>query len=87
MGKSGNIPAGTTVDVGITHPTEFDFFLCSHAGVQVNKCHVAFCTAHNYVLDIFPCTVHTVYMYYTHVHVLYSVDCVQIVVAIFIVHV
>lgn len=34
-GKSGNIPPGTTVDVGITHPTEFDFFLCSHAGIQV----------------------------------------------------
>lgn len=34
VGKSGNIPAGTTVDVGITHPSEFDFFLCSHAGVQ-----------------------------------------------------
>jgi hypothetical protein len=31
-GKSGNIPAGTTVDVGITHPTEFDFYLCSHQG-------------------------------------------------------
>lgn len=35
IGKSGNIPAGTTVDVGITHPTEFDFYLCSHAGIQV----------------------------------------------------
>jgi eukaryotic translation initiation factor 2C len=34
IGKSGNIPAGTTVDVGITHPTEFDFYLCSHAGIQ-----------------------------------------------------
>ena len=34
-GKSGNIPAGTTVDVGICHPTEFDFYLCSHAGIQV----------------------------------------------------
>lgn len=33
-GKSGNIPAGTTVDIGITHPTEFDFYLCSHAGIQ-----------------------------------------------------
>ncbi|KAK6167315.1 hypothetical protein SNE40_021377 [Patella caerulea] len=33
-GRSGNIPAGTTVDVGITHPTEFDFYLCSHAGIQ-----------------------------------------------------
>ena len=25
---------GTIVDVGITHPTEFDFYLCSHAGIQ-----------------------------------------------------
>uniref|UniRef100_H2YUA1 Argonaute RISC catalytic component 2 n=1 Tax=Ciona savignyi TaxID=51511 RepID=H2YUA1_CIOSA len=33
-GKSGNIPAGTTVDTGICHPTEFDFYLCSHAGIQ-----------------------------------------------------
>ena len=36
IGRSGNIPAGTTVDVGITHPNEFDFYLCSHAGVQVS---------------------------------------------------
>lgn len=36
-GKSGNIPAGTTVDVGITHPTEFDFYLCSHQGIQVSQ--------------------------------------------------
>jgi hypothetical protein len=35
-GKSGNIPAGTTVDVGITHPTEFDFYLCSHQGTPYN---------------------------------------------------
>lgn len=35
IGKSGNIPAGTTVDSGITHPSEFDFYLCSHAGIQV----------------------------------------------------
>lgn len=34
IGRSGNIPAGTTVDHGICHPTEFDFFLCSHAGIQ-----------------------------------------------------
>jgi eukaryotic translation initiation factor 2C len=33
-GSSGNIPAGTTVDAGITHPTEFDFYLCSHQGIQ-----------------------------------------------------
>ena len=23
------------MDVGITHPSEFDFYLCSHAGIQV----------------------------------------------------
>jgi len=46
IGRSGNIPAGTTVDVGITHPTEFDFYLCSHAGVQVgthHRSHDKFC--------------------------------------------
>ena len=32
--RSGNIPAGTVVDTGICHPTQFDFFLCSHAGIQ-----------------------------------------------------
>ena len=32
--RSGNIPPGTTVDAGITHPTEFDFYLCSHQGIQ-----------------------------------------------------
>ena len=25
------------VDIGITHPTEFDFYLCSHQGIQVKK--------------------------------------------------
>uniref|UniRef100_A0A673HMX6 Protein argonaute-4-like n=1 Tax=Sinocyclocheilus rhinocerous TaxID=307959 RepID=A0A673HMX6_9TELE len=30
----GNVPAGTTVDSTITHPSEFDFYLCSHAGIQ-----------------------------------------------------
>ncbi|CAI8054156.1 Protein argonaute-2 (Fragment) [Geodia barretti] len=33
-GKSGNVPAGTTVDSGITHPTDHDFYLVSHAGIQ-----------------------------------------------------
>ena len=32
--RSGNVPAGTTVDTGIVHPHEFSFFLCSHAGIQ-----------------------------------------------------
>ncbi|KAL1460399.1 hypothetical protein MTO96_043312 [Rhipicephalus appendiculatus] len=34
IGRSGNVPPGTTVDTHITHPTEFDFHLCSHAGIQ-----------------------------------------------------
>jgi len=29
-----NIPAGTVVDSVVTHPAEFDFFLCSHQGIQ-----------------------------------------------------
>ncbi|MCO5610336.1 hypothetical protein L7F22_064572 [Adiantum nelumboides] len=32
--KSGNVLPGTVVDSTIVHPREFDFFLCSHAGIQ-----------------------------------------------------
>ncbi|XP_047334251.1 protein argonaute 10-like isoform X2 [Impatiens glandulifera] len=32
--KSRNILPGTVVDTKICHPTEFDFYLCSHAGIQ-----------------------------------------------------
>ncbi|KAL8057742.1 hypothetical protein ABFX02_04G203700 [Erythranthe guttata] len=32
--KSGNILPGTVVDTKICHPNEFDFYLCSHAGIQ-----------------------------------------------------
>lgn len=28
---------GTVVDSKICHPTEFDFYLCSHAGIQVGS--------------------------------------------------
>ncbi|KAM3245693.1 hypothetical protein ACQJBY_056810 [Aegilops geniculata] len=34
MDRSGNILPGTVVDTKICHPTEFDFFLCSHAGIK-----------------------------------------------------
>ncbi|KAH7944222.1 hypothetical protein HPB52_017437 [Rhipicephalus sanguineus] len=34
VGKDKNIPPGTTVDTVVTHPVDFDFFLCSHAGIQ-----------------------------------------------------
>ena len=33
-GKSKNAPAGTVVDTQICHPTEFDWYLLSHAGIQ-----------------------------------------------------
>ncbi|KAM0874641.1 hypothetical protein ACQ4PT_037326 [Festuca glaucescens] len=32
--RSGNILPGTIVDTKICHPSEFDFYLCSHAGIQ-----------------------------------------------------
>ncbi|KAL6509670.1 argonaute 1 [Orobanche gracilis] len=32
--RSGNILPGTVIDSKICHPTEFDFYLCSHAGIQ-----------------------------------------------------
>ncbi|CAN6692256.1 unnamed protein product [Malus baccata var. baccata] len=32
--RSGNIQPGTVVDTQICHPTEFDFYLNSHAGIQ-----------------------------------------------------
>lgn len=34
VGKAGNVPPGTIVDRDITHPTEYDFYLCSHVGIQ-----------------------------------------------------
>ena len=33
VGK-GNVPPGTVVDCEVVHPRNFDFFLCSHAGIQ-----------------------------------------------------
>ena len=34
IGKGKNVPPGTTIDTDITHPFEFDFYLCSHAAIQ-----------------------------------------------------
>ena len=33
-GRSQNIPPGTVVDRDVCHPYEFDWYLCSHAGIQ-----------------------------------------------------
>lgn len=32
--SSGNVPAGTVIDTAIVHPSQFDFFLYSHASLQ-----------------------------------------------------
>lgn len=32
--RSGNVKAGTVIDTGCCHPTEFDFYLMSHSGIQ-----------------------------------------------------
>lgn len=32
--KSGNVLPGTVVDTSVCHPTRFDFYLNSHAGLQ-----------------------------------------------------
>lgn len=34
VGRGNNVPPGTTVDTVITHPTQHDFYLCSHAAIQ-----------------------------------------------------
>lgn len=57
VGRSGNIPAGTTVDVGITHPSEFDFYLCSHAGIQVCMCTYVYICKHLHNACTCVCTV------------------------------
>lgn len=31
--RNGNLPAGTVVDQGVTHPTDVDYYLLSHAGL------------------------------------------------------
>jgi len=34
VGKAKNVPPGTTLDTGIVSPESFDFYLCSHFGIQ-----------------------------------------------------
>ena len=34
VGRSCNIPPGTVVDQKIVSPQDFDYFLCSHEGIQ-----------------------------------------------------
>jgi len=37
VGRAKNIPPGTTVDTGIVSPEGFDFYLCSHYGIQARR--------------------------------------------------
>jgi hypothetical protein len=41
-GKNRNVPPGTVVDTKITHPLELDFFLVSHASIQVVYFNITF---------------------------------------------
>ena len=41
-GKMENIPPGTVVDRVVTHPTEKDFFLASHEGIQRYNLSIAY---------------------------------------------
>ena len=34
VGKGNNVPPGCVIDREVTHPVEFDFYLCSHFGLQ-----------------------------------------------------
>ena len=34
VGKANNVPPGCVIDRDVTHPVEFDFYLCSHFGLQ-----------------------------------------------------
>ena len=34
VGRGNNVPPGCVLDTDVTHPVEFDFYLCSHCGLQ-----------------------------------------------------
>ncbi|KAL6578222.1 argonaute 5 [Orobanche minor] len=50
LDRSGNILPGTMVDRNICHPSRFDFYLCSHAGIHVYKLSVLVAPTHYHVL-------------------------------------
>ena len=35
--RSGNCQPGTTIDTGVCHPVEYDYYQYSHSGIQVRK--------------------------------------------------
>ncbi|KAK6157314.1 hypothetical protein DH2020_011562 [Rehmannia glutinosa] len=46
-----NVPSGTVVDTKIVHPRNYDFYMCSHAGMIIPKEH--YCNLHRY--EQLPC--------------------------------
>lgn len=45
--RNFNVQAGTIVDSEITHPTQIDFYLVSHASIQVSRIHYNICIVYN----------------------------------------
>ena len=40
IGRSGNVPPGTTVDTKITHPSDKDFYMVSHEVSWMSGFHI-----------------------------------------------
>ncbi|RRT80431.1 hypothetical protein B296_00008203, partial [Ensete ventricosum] len=64
--RSGNILPGTVVDKKICHPTEFDFFLCSHGTSRPTHYHVLFDENHFSADDLQRLTNNLCYTRYAH---------------------
>ena len=53
--RSGNCPAGTTIDDGLGHPTEFDYYQLTHGGLIGTSRPAHYSVGHLFVL----CMKHT----------------------------
>lgn len=47
VGRNQNVPPGTCVDRDITHPVFFDYFICSHEGIQGTSKPAHYTVLHN----------------------------------------
>jgi eukaryotic translation initiation factor 2C len=48
--RSGNCQAGTTIDAGLGHPTEFDYYQLTHGGLlgTSRPAHYSVCIFHSW---------------------------------------